>query len=215
MSEHRFIPARRTQVEIVEKNSRFITCAAPAFSVDEAKAFIHEIHEKFSDASHHVPVYLIGHGSSIIAHCSDDGEPSGTAGRPALAVLQGSGLGDIVLVITRYFGGTKLGTGGLVRAYGDSVRELLEVLPRARKLCTTTLMFVIPYALFEQVRLIIKYHLGIIRDEAYGADVTLTVRLPDEQLEPFKRKVVEMTRGSVEFIMIDHNDHTIVPLRNK
>ena len=73
---------------------------------------------------------MIGHGASTTAHCSDDGEPSGTAGRPALSVLQGSGIGDVVLVITRYFGGTKLGTGGLVRAYGDSVRNLLKVLPR-------------------------------------------------------------------------------------
>jgi uncharacterized YigZ family protein len=215
MSENRFIPARRTQVEIIEKNSRFITCAAPVFSVDEAKAFVKEIQEKFPDASHHVPVYLIGHGSSTIAHCSDDGEPSGTAGRPALAVLQGSGLGDVALVITRYFGGTKLGTGGLVRAYSDSVRAILESLPLARKLSTTTLMFVAPYALFEQIRLSVNYHLGIIRDEAYGADVTLTVRLPDEQLVSFQKNITELTRGTVEFITIEHSDHTIVPLRNK
>jgi uncharacterized YigZ family protein len=159
-----------------------------------------------------VPAYLIGHGSSTIAHCSDDGEPSGTAGRPALSVLQGSGIGDVVLVITRYFGGTKLGTGGLVRAYGDSVRNLLEALPLARRVATTTIMFVIPYPLFEQVQLIISNHFGRIRDKAFGADVTLTVRLADENVDSFKGKLTELSRGQVEFITLEQRDNTIMPL---
>ena len=125
------IPAQETRIEIIVVNSRFIATAAPVFSVDEAKAFIAKVREEFADASHNVPTYLIGHGASVIAHCSDDGEPSGTAGRPALAVLRGSGLGDVAVVVTRYFGGTKLGTGGLVRAYGDAVREVLAVLETA------------------------------------------------------------------------------------
>jgi len=188
MADLKLIPARRIETEFIEKNSRFITNAAPAFNVNEAKNFVAHVEEKYPDASHHVPVYLIGHGNSKIAHCSDDGEPSGTAGRPALSVLMGSGLGDIVLVITRYFGGTKLGTGGLVRAYSDSVRLLLEELPRARKVSTTTLMFVIPYSLFEQTQLIVRNHRGMVLDESYGADVTLTVRLANEHVEVFKKK---------------------------
>ena len=213
MSDIRLVPARCIETEFTDHNSRFITSAGPAFSVQQAKAFIAKIVDKYPDANHHVPLYLIGHDTTTIAHCSDDGEPSGTAGRPALSVLQGSGLGDIVLVITRYFGGTKLGTGGLVRAYSDSVRNLLEALPRARKVATTTLMFVIPYAQFEQTRLIIRNHLGNIRDEVYGADVTLTVRLANDQLALFKKKMMELTRGSIEFITLEQNDHTIMPLR--
>lgn len=213
MADQHLIPARRIETEFTEKNSRFITNAAPAFSVSDARDFITIIKEKYPDASHHVPVYLIGHGASQTAHCSDDGEPSGTAGRPALAVLMGSGLGDIALVITRYFGGTKLGTGGLVRAYSDSVRRLLEQLPRARKLATTTIMFVIPYALFEQTQLIVRNYVGSVLDETYGADVTLTVRLADEHLEAFKAKMVTLTRGGVEFITLATSDHTIMPLR--
>ncbi len=127
------IPARRTRTEIVVVNSRFITTAQPAFSVDEAKAFIQEMKNEFADASHNVPAFLIGYGASVTAHCSDDGEPSGTAGRPALAVLQGSDLGDIVVVVTRYFGGTKLGTGGLVRAYTDAVKSVLGKFTPRRK----------------------------------------------------------------------------------
>lgn len=214
MKNHHLIPARRTEVEFSENNSRFITNAAPAFSVDEAKHFISLIKDKYPDASHHVPVYLIGHGSSQIAHCSDDGEPSGTAGRPALAVLMGSGVGDIAIVITRYFGGTKLGTGGLVRAYSDSVRYLLKELPQARKVSTTTVMFVVPYSMFESSRLIVQNHNGVFLEETYGADVTLTVRLANEYLESFKGKMVSLTRGQIEFITIAASDNTIMPLRN-
>jgi uncharacterized YigZ family protein len=118
------IPARETRAEIKVVNSRFVATVAPVFSVDAAKAFIARVRREFADATHNVPAYLIGHGASVIAHCNDDGEPSGTAGRPALAVLRGSGLGDVAVVVTRYFGGTKLGTGGLVRAYSGAVRAL-------------------------------------------------------------------------------------------
>lgn len=206
------VPARHIQTEFMDHNSRFITNAGPAFSVEEAQAFIASIKKKYPDASHHVPVYLIGHGNAIIAHCSDDGEPAGTAGRPALAVLKGSGFGDIVVVVTRYFGGTKLGTGGLVRAYGDSVRAVLAELPRARKISTTLLMFVVPYSLFEQTQILISNHRGKMVDENFAVDVTLTVRMPDDYLECFKKKMVALTHGQIEFIIIEHRDNTIMPL---
>ncbi len=117
-------------------NSRFIAHLAPAASVEEAKAFIDQIRAEYADATHNVPAYVIGYGASVTAHCNDDGEPAGTAGRPILAVLQGSGLGDVVLVVTRYFGGTKLGTGGLVRAYTEAAQAVLAVttpLPGGRR----------------------------------------------------------------------------------
>jgi uncharacterized YigZ family protein len=212
MADQQLIPARCIETELSDHNSRFITSAGPAFSVEEAQKFISKIKGKYPDASHHVPAYLIGHGSSTIAHCSDDGEPSGTAGRPALSVLQGSGIGDVVTVVTRYFGGTKLGTGGLVRAYGDSIRQLLKELPLARRVATTTLMFVIPYTLFEQTQLIIANHSGRVRDKAFGADITLSVRVADEHLDSFKHKMIELSRGQIEFILLEQKDNTIMPL---
>ena len=215
MTDCKLIPARRVETEFVDRNSRFITNAAPAFSVAEAQAFIDCIRDKYPDASQHVPVYLIGHGSATIAHCSDDGEPAGTAGRPALAVLQGSGLGDIVVVITRYFGGTKLGTGGLVRAYSDSMRLVLEEMPLAKKVATTTIMFVVSYALFEPSKLMINNYDGLIIDQIFGADVTLTVRLVNKHLDSFKERMVNLTNGHVEFITIEERTNTIMPLRNK
>jgi uncharacterized YigZ family protein len=212
MTEMRIIPARRIETEITVKNSRFIVNAAPAFSTEQAQDFIRHITNKYPDATHHVPVYLIGHDSSTIAHCSDDGEPSGTAGRPALAVLKGSGLGDVAVVITRYFGGTKLGTGGLVRAYSDSMRQALEILPRARKVATTTLMFIIPYSLFERTQILINSHSGFCVEENFAADITLIVRLPNDHLDSFKDHLTELTHGQIEFITIGTRDNTIMPL---
>jgi len=206
------IPARQIRTEFYELNSRFISTAAPVFTVDEAKAFVARIRQEFSDASHNVPVYLVGHGSSVTAHCNDDGEPSGTAGRPALAVLQGSGLGDIAVVITRYFGGTKLGTGGLVRAYSEGVRAILEVLPLAEKVPTHTIMTVAPYAFFERMRLAIAAHQGIVLDEEFGADVTITARFAVEHYAGFESALKEMSNNTLEAVIIETNEATIIPL---
>lgn len=206
------IPAKETRVELVVVNSRFIATAAPAFSVEEARTFINKIRGEFADASHNVPVFVIGHGSSVISHCTDDGEPSGTAGRPALAVLQGSGIGDIVVVVTRYFGGTKLGTGGLVRAYGDSVREVLRVLPLAEKVATQVLMMAIPYNLYERARLLVGDCHGELVDVDFAADVTLTTRFRLEHVTSFQARLQDLSAGKVAAEIIETDPETIVPL---
>ncbi len=206
------IPARMARSEIEVMNSRFIASAAPAFSVDEARAFISQIRQEFPDASHHVPAFLIGFGASVTAHCSDAGEPAGTAGRPALAVLQGSGLGDVVVVVTRYFGGTKLGTGGLVRAYTDAVKAVLADLPRAEKIPTCTVMLAFEYTYLERIRLMVAEHHGLILDEDFGADVTLTVRFAVEMLAGFQSGLQNLTRGSVQAEVIETNPETIMPV---
>jgi len=206
------IPAEETRTEIQVVNSDFIATAAPVFSVDEAKAFVARIRQEFADASHNVPVYLVGYGATEVAHSSDDGEPSGTAGRPALAVLRGSGLGDVAVVVTRYFGGTKLGTGGLVRAYGDAVRAVLEVLPRAEKVPTHTVLVVAPYSFFERVRLAVDAHLGQILDEEFAADVTVTARFPVERVPAFQEALQEMSNGTIEAEIVHTDPDTIMPL---
>ena len=169
--ERYLIPAREVRTEMRVLNSRFIATAAPVFSVEDAKEFVARIRREFADATHNVPAYVVGHGATVTAHCHDDGEPSGTAGRPALAVLQGSGLGDVAVVVTRYFGGTKLGTGGLVRAYGDAVRAVLAVLPRAEKVPTHTVLVAMPYSHYERVRKAVQAHEGQILDEEFAADL--------------------------------------------
>jgi uncharacterized YigZ family protein len=174
--------------------------------VEEARRFIQRIKAELPDATHHVPVYLIGHGSSEIAHCSDAGEPSGTAGRPALAVLRGSGLGDVAVVITRYFGGTKLGTGGLVRAYSESMRLVVEAVPRAEKVQTHTVMLAFAYTYLERIRLQVAAQAGEILDEDFAADVTMTARMRVEKLPAFQEAVAELTKGQVRAEVISSEE---------
>jgi uncharacterized YigZ family protein len=206
------IPAREVRAEIRVVNSRFIATAAPAFTTAEAKAFIGRVKHLYADATHNVSAYIVGHGNSLVAHCHDDGEPSGTAGRPALAVLQGSGLGDIAVVVTRYYGGTKLGTGGLVRAYGDAVRGVLEALPRAAKVAVNTVAVEMPYPYFERIRRLAEAFQGQILDQDFGVDVTLRVRLPVDQQSAFEEALRELSGGALSAEVIEANRTAIVPV---
>ncbi len=204
------IPAEEVRTEIEIKKSRFIASLAPAFSIDEAKAFIGQVRKEFGDASHNVPAFIIGSGNSVTAHCNDDGEPSGTAGRPMLAVLQGSGLGDVVVVVTRYFGGTKLGTGGLVRAYGDAVKAALAITPHAEKVATHTIMLAIPYNYIERIRILVAKWNGRLLDESFAADVTVTAQLIVTQFPQFQQELQEMSHGSLEAEIIETDEATII-----
>lgn len=208
------IPAKETRSEIMVLNSRFIASAAPAFSVDEAKSFISRVKSEFADASHNVPAFIVGHGASVTMHCSDDGEPSGTAGRPALAVLKGSGLGDIAVVITRYFGGTKLGTGGLVRAYSDSVRAVLEDLPRAEKVQAHTILIVVPYNWFERLQNLIQANQGVPLDQSFAADVTVTAQFKVEDYQDFESALAQASHGRLEAEIIETGD-VVLPISTK
>lgn len=212
MAIQRLIPAKETSIEIQVSNSRFIATASPAFSVEEAKTFIDQIKSRFHDATHNVPIYVIGHPPSTIEHSNDDGEPSGTAGRPALSVLKGSGVGDIAIVITRYFGGTKLGTGGLVRAYSDAVREVLDRLPMAQKVSTLTTQIIVPYNFFEQVQRLVSAHQGIISEQDFGIQVTLTIQFQEEAFPAFEQNLHEKSNGQISAEVATINPNTIMPL---
>ncbi len=193
-------------------NSRFIATIAPVFSVEEARSFLARIRAEFPDASHHVSAYIIGFGASTISHCNDDGEPSGTAGRPALAVLSGSGFGDIIVVITRYFGGTKLGTGGLVRAYSDSVRQALDRLPRAEKVMSHTILVAAPYAWYERLQALIRKHDGRVLDQELAADVTLTAQIPVNDFGDFERALTDASQGRFQAVIIN-TEEIILPMK--
>lgn len=197
------IPAGEARREILVVNSRFIASLAPVFSVEQAREFIARVRSEYPDASHHVQAFIIGHGASVTTHCSDAGEPAGTAGRPALAVLSGSGLGDVAVVVTRYFGGTKLGTGGLVRAYGDAVRAVLQDLPRARRVQAHTVMVALPYNWYERLGLLVANHKGEILDRQFGADVTVTARFPAEDFPVFQSALQEASHGSLQAEIIE------------
>lgn len=205
------IPAHEQRSEHQAANSRFIASLAPAFSTDEARAFTRRIRQEFPDASHNVPVYIIGGGSTVTDYCSDDGEPQGTAGRPALAVLRGSGLGDVALVITRYFGGTLLGTGGLVKAYTEAAQSVVRAVPRARRLKVHTAMLALPYNLLERIRLLSTRYGGTILGEDFGADVTMTLRFPIENYPAFQSALRELSSGSLQAETIETSE-MLVPV---
>jgi uncharacterized YigZ family protein len=192
------IPARVVRVEQRVVNSRFIATIGPAESVEAAKAFIDQVRQTFPDATHHVYAYRIGYGASVVEGMSDDREPAGTAGRPALAVLRGADLGDVALVITRYFGGTKLGTGGLVRAYGDAARAALEALPRAQRVETRRVRIAAPYSFYERLLGLIAAHRGEVTGEDFAAEVTLDATLPLDRLDEFRAALQEASSGRID-----------------
>jgi uncharacterized YigZ family protein len=189
------IPAKETRVETVVVNSRFICTVAEARTVDEAMAFIRRIKTDLSDASSHAYAYHIGFGASVTNGCNDGGEPGGTAGRPMLAILQGSGLGDVVAVVSRYFGGTKLGTGGLVRAFGGALKAVLEQLPRTERVERKTFLLELPYPLYEQVKRLALSHNGAIDGEEFGADVLLTLTFVVDDVQPFANALRDLSAG--------------------
>jgi uncharacterized YigZ family protein len=203
MSDTYFLPAEEIRHELTVSNSRFIATLVPVSSVDEAKTFVARIRKEFVDASHNVPAYIIGGGNSITEYCSDDGEPSGTAGRPALAVLRGSGLGNVAVVVTRYFGGTLLGKGGLVKAYIEATQLVVQTVPCAKRVPVHIVMLALPYPLLERVRLLVsKYH-GEITDEDFAADVTMTLRFPVDEFSTFQNALQELSAGSLQGEIIE------------
>lgn len=206
------VPLKPVEAELMVANSLFIASLAPAKTLVTAREFQKAIQQRFQDATHHVPAFIIGHGKSVITHSSDDGEPSGTAGRPALEVLQGSGLGNVAVVVTRYFGGTKLGTGGLVRAYGDAVRSVLKIVKRGRLIPTTTYKLVVAYPLYDQIERLTRNYAAEILEARFEADITLLVRVKDDKSLDFIGKLVSLSAGRIHPEIFQRDPETIFPL---
>ena len=211
MSKLYSIPLAEIRREHVVVNSRFIATLAPVFSTEEARAFIARIKKEFADASHNVPAYIIGGGNTVIEFCSDDGEPSGTSGKPALAVLRGSGLGDVAVVVTRYFGGTLLGTGGLVKAYTESTQLVVSAVERGRRVPVHVSMLAIPYNLLERVRLMVGRNSGGVLEEDFAGDITMTLQFPVESFESFQKELQELSSGTLKAEVIETKE-TIIGL---
>ncbi|MCK4873759.1 MAG: YigZ family protein [Phycisphaerales bacterium] len=194
MTTYRTI-ARPVCVEIGKiKGSRFIADAATAGSVDEARAFLQSIRETFPDATHHCSAWRIDEHES---RANDDGEPSGSAGAPILRQIDGVGVIGTVIVVTRYFGGTKLGTGGLIRAYGAAARAALDAADVIEHIVTRTLHITHGYELTATVQSVLSaYHLEPI-DPHYETDVRFTIAIPEETADELVRELTERTGGRV------------------
>ena len=200
MSDAYLVPAQRLRTEIIERKSRFITTVARADTVEAARAMIAETRDEMPDANHHVYAFRVGFGNSVTEGMSDAGEPSGTAGPPTLAVLRGSGIGDIALVTTRFFGGTKLGTGGLVRAYTESAQAALRALPIEQKAHRRAIGLELPYSLYNIVTRLIDSHGGKVEDETFDAQVMLIVRFIESDLQVFLPSLRDATSAQVEVV---------------
>lgn len=198
-SEDRYpIPAATARTELRIVNSRFIGTAGYTSTIEEAKDFINQVRSELPGATHHAYAYLIGYGASVTAGMSDAGEPSGTAGRPMLAVLRGSGLGDVTVVVTRYFGGTLLGTGGLVHAYSDTAKAVLAILPHTERIERRTLLISIPYSAYTLTQQVLESHQATVTDEEFASDVTLTVTLPVSEIALCTTRLASATAGQAE-----------------
>ncbi len=196
MSPEYPIPSAHHRVEEKIRRSLFITTVGPASTVEDARAFIKDMRAEFDTANHNCWAYVVGPpGSTGHAGMSDDGEPHGTAGRPMLTVLLHSGIGDIVAVVTRYFGGVKLGKGGLVRAYSGGVKTALETLPRCQKMQMAEVETVIGYSEVTLFQRMLQEFSAEIVDSDFAVAVSYQLKMPAKYVEQFKVRVADLTNG--------------------
>ncbi len=183
--------------EIIEKKSRFIATVIPAEDEDTALEFIESMKKKYWNASHNCYAYVIGERSEL-QRCSDDGEPQGTAGRPMLDVLLGEEIHNVVVVVTRYFGGTLLGTGGLVRAYSSATKAGLEASTIISKIWGSKLIIHTDYTGLGKIQYILGQRGLKILDSQYTDQVLLTVMIPETQVKEVQEELIEGTNGQVK-----------------
>ncbi len=197
MSGRYQIPAGEARIEIQVKNSRFIGRAGYTPTVAEARAFIERVKMEEPGSTHAVYAFAVGHGATVTHGMSDAGEPSGTAGRPALAVVKGGGLGDVTVVIVRYFGGTKLGTGGLVKAYTEAAQSVLAVLPLTEKVERKSVRVAVPYHYYELCQRLVEVHHGQVDSEEFGVEINLQLTFTADDLPVFQSALAEATHGKI------------------
>lgn len=185
--------------EIVEKKSRFIATVRPVESEEEAVAFIASMKKKYWDATHNCSAFVIGE-TQTLQRCSDDGEPSGTAGRPMLDVLLGEKICNIAVVVTRYFGGTLLGTGGLVRAYAKAVQEGLKHCTVIEKKQGYLLGMQTDYSGIGKIQYLLGQKGLVITSSSYTDIVTLETLVPEEEKKKLVEDITEVTNGRTQFL---------------
>lgn len=192
------VPARTVRVEQVIKKSRFIAVIGRAENRTKANLFIQNEREAYPDARHHCWAYIAGNPrTSIDIGMSDDGEPQGTAGKPILNVLQQSSIGEIVAVVIRYFGGVKLGTGGLFRAYSGTVQLALKAMATTEHATSKKACIVLPYALENEIRHLLEQHHIVISDKIYAETVTYHIEVPEKLTDLLSQQVADLTRGEI------------------
>lgn len=197
-SEPYLVPTAEVIFEEEIKKSRFITYLAHTPNIDAAKQFVQQIKERHHDARHNCWAFVAGRSSdSMKWGFSDDGEPSGTAGKPILAQLTGSGVGEITAVVTRYYGGIRLGTGGLVKAYGGGVQQALTLLETKEKVITSILHLNCEYNQVSLVEALLSEYNGTQLHADYGNQVTMQIELDNRIVEEFRAKLTNRSGGRI------------------
>ena len=196
------VPYEPAESEFAEKRSRFIGHIWPVETEEEAQAHIKAMKSQYYDARHNCWCYLIGDN---IVRYSDDGEPQGTAGQPMLKVFQRENVTNVCCVVTRYFGGILLGTGGLTRAYSRSAKETLSAAGAATMGLWRQVRLHCPYPLLERVKLEIGTWGGLIDNTEYGADVTVTASMPEDGAEQLQDRLTELSAGGIILQVLGEN----------
>lgn len=184
--------------ELEIKKSRFIATAFRIQNETDALNFIDQIKLNHRKANHHCFAYMIGN-DNYIQRASDDGEPSGTAGVPILEVLQKKNVHNVLVVITRYFGGIKLGAGGLIRAYSNSTSQVLDEIGLVERIEQTTLVLTIDYSQYDPVTHWLNTHDLIVQNTQYAEKITITVPVTTKRIEQFKQNITNLLNGHVTF----------------
>jgi uncharacterized YigZ family protein len=202
------VPGARHRVEQTIDRSRFICTVQRVSSPHDAQEFLREMNEELASATHNCWAYLIGApGSTDRIGMSDAGEPHGTAGRPMLTVLQHSGVGDIAAIVTRYYGGTNLGTGGLVKAYGGTVQLALATLPRVERIDYTEIVVIVGYESISAVQQLLSRFEATSLGAAYDEKATFRLRVPVASVESLRDALLDATSGRAEVALTAPSAH--------
>jgi len=189
------------RTEFKAKGSRFIATVRKVNSEEEMQAALDEIKKEYHDATHNCFAWKIGHGRAMKYRYNDNGEPSNTAGLPILKAIDARKLSNVLVVVTRYFGGVKLGTGGLIRAYGKAAMDALKACEIEKNYLADTITFKTSFEFVNLVHNIIANQKATLKDSAYGEQAIFTVEVRSSKFKEFKTKLKDGTNGQVEFIV--------------
>ncbi|MDT8897516.1 YigZ family protein [Thermanaerothrix sp. 4228-RoL] len=207
-----WVPLEPARAHLVISKSRFIASLYPVHSESEVRTVLAKIRTELPGASHHPYAYVLG-GAIHQEHSSDDGEPGGTAGRPILQALKSREVEDAVLIVTRYFGGIKLGTAGLARAYREAALQVLEIASLGQKVRVTILSLGIPYSWYEYVEKQLPHFNAHLLTREFTTEVHLTLAIPHDTITSFLTFIETSTRGQAQATVLEENVERIVPVQ--
>ncbi|GAB6091052.1 YigZ family protein [Spirochaeta dissipatitropha] len=203
MKQFVHVPVSETKIEIERKKSRFIGYMIPVIDRSQVDSRLASLRLEHPDAAHVVYAFCFGGLEREISGVSDDGEPKGTAGRPVYEVLMGHGVTNALLAVVRYFGGTKLGTGGLVKAYGDSAKEVLATAELKELIPEIELSFELPYNLHGGVQVLIEEYRARILSEDFGVEINMRLKIPLQTADACIQALTDLSAGGIRIFRSD------------